>query len=276
MPLPVTDTRPLFRPLTTDIVALLRSLSGGDWFRPTLARRWRVKDVVAHMLDTALRRLSSQRDGVADAPRRFERAEDLTAFLNALNAEWVAAADRLSPRVLTDLYALAGADLASFFESLPLAAPARIPVSWAGQQASPNWLDIGREFTEIWHHAAQVRDAVGAGSFADPAWLRAVLEISMHALPHAYRDLHAADGTTLTIVVTGDGGGTWTLRRAHDGWDVTPEAEGDPAAIATMTGETAWRLLYNGLPAAAAERQVHFDGRADLGGPLLTARSVIV
>lgn len=36
-------------------------LSAGEWSAPTVA--WTVKDVAAHILDTALRRLSIQRDG---------------------------------------------------------------------------------------------------------------------------------------------------------------------------------------------------------------------
>ena len=80
-----------------------------DWERPTLAGAWRVRDVVAHLLDTALRRLSFDRDGrePPPAPRPIEGERDLVAFINDLNATWVRAAERLSPRVLTDLYAVA-------------------------------------------------------------------------------------------------------------------------------------------------------------------------
>ena len=62
MPLPITDTRLAFRPLYREIVDLLRTLTAEDWERPTIARAWRVRDVVAHLLDTMLRRLSFHRD----------------------------------------------------------------------------------------------------------------------------------------------------------------------------------------------------------------------
>src|SRR5438067_5040146 len=61
MPLPITDTRPFFHPLSSDIVHLLRTLSPDDWLAPTVAGTWRVRDIVAHLADTALRRLSIQR-----------------------------------------------------------------------------------------------------------------------------------------------------------------------------------------------------------------------
>src|SRR5262245_1551950 len=171
MPLPLVDTRFLFRPLVADIVSLLRRLEADEWDRRTLAGSWRVRDVAAHLADTALRRLSYQRDGRLPAPlppsAKTERG--FVAAINELNAIWIRAADRLSPRVVTDLYAAAGEALADFIETVPLDAPALFPVSWAAgdEMQSAGWLDIGREFTEVWHHGAQIRDAVGAGPFAD-------------------------------------------------------------------------------------------------------------
>ncbi len=49
-----------------------------------------------------------------------------------------------------------------------------------------------------------------------------------------------------------------------------------PSTIATMTDETAWRLLFNALPHAEAESMVRLSGDIALGRPLLGARSVIV
>jgi len=46
MSLPLTDTRFFFRPLSTELVALLQSLPGGAWGRPTVAGTWRVRDIV--------------------------------------------------------------------------------------------------------------------------------------------------------------------------------------------------------------------------------------
>ena len=88
VPLTLIDTRPLFRPLTQDIVALLRTLPATDWERPTVAGTWRVRDVVAHLLDTGLRTLTVVRDGGKAPPpdRPISNERDLGAFLNGLNA----------------------------------------------------------------------------------------------------------------------------------------------------------------------------------------------
>jgi uncharacterized protein (TIGR03083 family) len=276
MPLPVTDTRHAFRPLTGEIVGLLRTLNAQDWDRPTVAGSWRVRDVVAHMLDTALRRLSFHRDRSMPPARPGRSDRSLVDLINDLNASWVDAAERLSPRALTDLYAHASAQLADFVESLSLDGDALFPVSWAGEAQSALWFDIGREFTEVWHHGAQIREAVGAGPFSDPRWLRAVLEIAVRALPHAYRDMPGPPGVSLAIAITGRAAGTWTLTRGSAAWEIEAGGAARSAATATMSDETAWRLFFNAVPLREAQSLVRVDGDPALALPLLRARSVIV
>jgi uncharacterized protein (TIGR03083 family) len=218
MPLPITDTRHFFRPLCREIVDLLDALTAEDWERPAIAGAWRVRDVVAHLLDTALRRLSFHRDrslpSASMRPTTTDR--ELVTFIHDLNATWIRAAERLSTRVLTDLYARASMDLADFVETLDLHATALFPVSWAGEAESVQWLDIGREFTEVWHHGSQIRQAVGAGQFSDPRWLQAVLQIAVHALPYVFRDLPARQGLSVSIRITGRAPGGWTLQPATE------------------------------------------------------------
>lgn len=81
-------------------------------------------------------------------------------------------------------------------------AAAIFPVPWAGHTHSPQWLDVGREFTEVWHHGSQIREAVGAGPFPDAGWLRSVLEIAMHAVPEAYREVPGRPGLSMAIRIT--------------------------------------------------------------------------
>ena len=278
MPLPVTDTRLLFRPLCGAIVDLLRTLRGDDWERPTMAGSWRVRDVVAHLLDTSLRRISFHRDGLRLPPPAGPAAvgRGLVRFIDTLNATWIRAADRLSPRVLTDLYARASVDLADFVETLNPDAAAVIPVSWAGETPAPQWLDIGREFTEVWHHGSQIREAVGAGPFSDAGWLRAVLQIALHALPHAYRDVPGRPGLSVAIHITGSVSGTWALRHRDRGWDIDEGDLIEPTMTATMSDEVAWRLFFNALSLPQAQSLVHLAGDTALALPLLRARSVIV
>ena len=272
------DTRPLFRPVTSGLVEVLRGVPAEAWARPTIAGSWLVRDVVAHLIDLMLRRLSFHRDRMAPPPppRPIASERDFTAFINGLNAEWVTAARRLSPQVLTDLLAKAGDDLSDWFEALPLEAPALFGVSWAGEQESAGWFDVGREFAEIWHHQQQIRLAVDAPPLDDPRCLRAALAVSVRALPHAYRDLSADQGTAIVLHITGAAGGSWTLLREGAGWELrTGEAEGAVTRV-TLGEDNAWRLLFNALPEREAARAAAVTGRAELAVPLLRARSVIV
>ncbi|HKG23071.1 MAG TPA: maleylpyruvate isomerase N-terminal domain-containing protein, partial [Blastocatellia bacterium] len=189
-PISTTD---LFLPLQVELVTLLRSLGPSDWYLPTVAGSWKVKHVAAHILDGDLRRISIHRDGISVGPKGPSPPEyrDLVTFLNGLNASWVNATERLSPRVLTDLLEWAGPQVADFFASLPPHEPALFPVAWAGEERSENWMDVSRDYTEKWHHQAQIRDAAGAAPLMSRRWLYPVLALSMYALPYTFRGTDA-------------------------------------------------------------------------------------
>ncbi len=274
----IVDTRAFFRPVSSALVDLLRRLAPADFDRGTIAGAWTVRDVLAHLVDLTLRRVSFQRDGLVPLPPPFpiQSERDFVRFINGLNHEWVVATRRLSPHVLTELFELASRDLAAFFEARPLDAPALFGVSWAGEETSAGWFDTGREFTELWHHQMQIRLAVGAEPLADTRYLNAVLDISMRALPHVYRGVAAEDGATVAIVIDGPAGGRWALTRESERWTLRVGTPDRSDARARLSDDAAWRLLYNALPVARASTAVAVDGRAELIAPLLSARSVIV
>ncbi len=276
--IPPTDTRALFRPVATELVALLRGLSPADFGKPTIAGTWLVRDVVAHIVDFSMRRLSFHRDALVPPPPKgpITSAGAFVDFINGINAEWVDASRRLSPQILTDLAEKATIELATFFESIPFDAPALFGVSWAGEQTSEGWFDIGREFTELWHHQQQIRLAVGAAPLGDPGFLHAVLEIAVRGLPHAYRTVDAADGDTIGIDATGPAGGQWTLVRDAGRWTIMVGAPASPTTRVRMSDDAAWRLLFHALKGDAARAAVQIEGRANLAEPLLAARSVVV
>lgn len=277
-PLPIVDTRLYFRPVAASLVELLRGRTPADFDRGTIAGAWTVRDVLAHLVDLSLRRVSFQRDGLVPPPPPFaiQGEPDFVRFINGLNHEWVSATRRLSPQVLTELFDLASRDLAAFFEARPLDAPALFGVSWAGEATSAGWFDIGREFTELWHHQMQIRLALGAPPLADVRYLAAVLDISLRALPHVYRDVAADEGTTIAVAIEGPAGGGWTLQRTATGWTLWSGALDRADARARLSDDAAWRLLYNALPPAQASAAVAVDGRAALIAPLLRARSIVV
>jgi uncharacterized protein (TIGR03083 family) len=277
-PPPIVDTRPFFRPVSSALVLLLRGLTTDDWSRGTVAGAWTVRDVTAHLIDVSLRRVSFHRDGLIPPPPPFPitSERDFVRFINGLNHEWVSATKRLSPGVLVELFDLASRDLAAFLEALPLDAPALFGVSWAGEQSSAGWFDVGREFTELWHHQMQIRLAVGAPPLPEPQYLKAVLDVSLRALPHAYRDVVAQEGAAVAFEVSGPAGGEWTLKRDADRWTLWSGRPDRFDARVTTSDDLAWRLLYNALPAAQVSTQIGVEGSSELALPFFRARSIVV
>jgi uncharacterized protein (TIGR03083 family) len=275
-PLPPVATAHLLPDLNAELVRLLRSLAPEDWDRPATPR-WRVRDVAAHLLDGDIRRLSAGRDGVAlrpDVP--IASYDDLVGWLNWLNAEWVGVARRMSPAVLISLLEATGPQVAEFLASLDADAPALYPVGWAGEDTSPNWMDVGREFTERWHHQQQIRDAVGRPGLVDARWMRPVLELSLRALPRAYSDVRSADGAAVIFHVDGEGGGAWSLHRAGGAWALAEGVADGPACAVRMDTDTAWRVLLHALPSDRARGRLTVEGDAALAEPFLNARAVMV
>ena len=210
------------------------------------------------------------------APEKAIASErDLADFVNGLNAGGVDYAARLSPTLIVDLLEVSGQWVADLIQSLPPHGRSIFPVSWAGEAESENWMDIGREYTERWHHQMQIRVATSRPlTLLEPLWMLPLLDMSVRALPHAYRGIQAPAGTAVAIVVDGETSGAWTLvRREHDWQVISGAASNGASAIVRLGADNVWRMLYNAPYDRAA---VRIDGDAALAAPLLKARSVIV
>jgi uncharacterized protein (TIGR03083 family) len=276
-PLRPNYTAELFPALHAELIDLLRGLDAGDWLRPTMAGAWRVRDVAAHLLDGDLRKLSGGRDGHRPRPEEpLSSFEDVVNFINRINASGVSYAERLSPRLITDLLDVTGRWVSELVAELPPHDEAYIAVAWAGEQQSENWMDTGREYTERWHHQMQIRDAVGAAGLLERRWLYPVLDLSVRAFPRAYEGVEAAPGTAVTFEVDAEDENVWSVVREPAGWSVARGAAAHPAATLRTDADTAWRMLYNALPAGAARARVRVGGDQRLVEPMFDARSVMV
>ena len=266
-----------FLDLHEELTALLRSLSAEDWGRPTMCANWNVKDVTAHLLDTDLRRLSSQRD--SHVPDGFgegiESDDDLIRFLNRLNEEWVAVAKRLSPAVLVEMLEVSGTGVAALVGSLDPYSEAIFPVSWAGQDVSPSWLDVAREFTEKWIHQAQIREAVQRDGLTDRRFLHPVLDTFLRALPFTYREVEAPEGTVVGVHIHGDAGGDWSLRMEGSGWELYEGRHDQADARAHLDQDVAWKLFSTRKRKQQLTPLIRFEGRVDLAQKAAEMISVV-
>ncbi|GAA3752658.1 uncharacterized protein (TIGR03083 family) [Spinactinospora alkalitolerans] len=238
---PAIDARPLFTREQERLLALLDGLSAEQWRAPTACAGWSVRDLAPHILGDHLGRLSGGRDGHArSAPRE---GEAFNAFIHRVNDEWVPAAARISPRLLVEMLTDAAARIAAYWESVDLHATG-LPVSWAGPEAAPMWLDCARDYTEYWVHQQQIREAVGAPRLDEPRFRAPVVDAFMRALPHALRDVRPPEGTRVRYAVTGDSGGAWTATRSAGRWALERGDGGgqEPDAALTTDADTFWRL----------------------------------
>ncbi|MFL6427432.1 MAG: maleylpyruvate isomerase N-terminal domain-containing protein [Acidobacteriaceae bacterium] len=237
----------LFPEVRRELLQVLNDLSPAEWERQTAAPLWSVKDVALHLLGGDASNLSRRRDAFRLPGKPIANYGELVAFLNKWNAQWVTAARRMSPRVVCDLLSFTGPQIAEYFTSLDPFAVGE-PVSWAGPDPAPVWLDVAREYTEQWHHQQQIRDATARPPLYARRLFLPVLDTFMRAVPHVYRDVAAAEGTAVEIRITGDAGGAWFLSRGGQGWELLLECDSEPAASIAIPQDTAWRLFMKGLP----------------------------
>lgn len=271
------DTRPLFRPLLDELIGLLEAMNATDWDRKTIAGDWKVRDVAAHLLDGELRRIAAGRDGHAlPPPFPIHSGEDLARFIRELNGLGVAHFSRLSHRLLIDLLRITGGWTVDLFAGLPLHERALWAVSWAGERESENWMDIGRDYTERWHHQMQIRDAIGEPRLLVPHWMEPLLAISVRALPVAYANHHAVDGAVVTLEVFGPTAATWSVLREGGLWRVVGGRPEHPDSVVRISTDDVWRVLFNAVNSPGLSHRIVVEGSFDLARPLLNSRSVIV
>jgi len=260
------------------LLELLASLSEEEWGRPTVCAGWSAKDIALHLLGDDIGRLSRGRDAFSAAAftsfdgGTFEA--ELLAFINRQNEVWVEAARRLSPRLLIDLLRWSGEETQRYFESLDLYALGE-PVSWAGPQPAPVWLDVAREYTERWLHQQQIRDAVGRPGLKERRPFAPVLATFVRALPHTFRDVAAPEGAHVRLTITGDAGGAWSLVRGEGGWGLCARGGGEPDVAVALGQETAWRLFTKGISGDEALAATTIEGHRALGLKVLDTVSII-
>lgn len=263
--------------LDTKLISFLRSLSAEDWQAQTVARKWKVKDVVAHLLDVGLRQLSMKRDGWMPAPdMEIKSNADLVNYLNQLNADWVLAAKRLSPPVLIDLLEKTTIEVHQLLKSLDPYAPSLFPVSWAGETVSANYFDIAREFTEHWLHQQQIRDALGNKELLNDSSYYTALDIFMQAWPYSCRDTEAINGTVLKVEISGVENAIWFLKRTEDNWKLIDTIGQESIAAETIIhGDVAWKLFTKSVRKEDIKEYYHINGDQELGSKVLDMVSVM-
>jgi uncharacterized protein (TIGR03083 family) len=273
--LPPIFTAHLFPKLETKLIKLLRSLSPEEWEKQTLAPKWKVKDVAAHLLDTQMRKLAAARQGYKAENSKKLSPEQLVALINHLNAEGVRKYRQLSPDELISRMEGASRESAAYHQALDPFARAMFPVSWAGEEESRNWFDTARELTERWHHQQQIRVAVDKPGILTREFYFPVLDCFLRALPHAYRDVPAKTGSLAQFDVSGECGGSWYLYRDGGAWRLVAAPVGEKISETTIPQEIAWRVFTKGISFDEARSRSRVAGDNTVGAQILKMISIV-
>jgi uncharacterized protein (TIGR03083 family) len=253
---------------------LLAGLQAADWQRPSPCPGWTVLGLCCHLLGDDFGLLARHRDGHYGTPSPEGATEgEFVAWLDELQAEWVRASRRISPRLVTELLHWAGPQITGTFgREDPRARTAS--VSWAGPGPVPAWLDQARELSEYWIHRQQLLQALGRPSDLRADLAGPVLDGLRWAYPHRLARVPAQPGDTVTITITGPVTRTWHLVAAASGWQFGDQPGTRLAASLAMSTEQAWRLLTNNLP-AGWQADLGASGDSAITGILLRTRAII-
>lgn len=264
--IPVLDS---FERVNEALVEILECLSPSDWGRPTVHPHRDVKDLAAHLLHGSLRRITGLRDLYRRPGPALHSSEELVAFIQQDNREFMAAMRGISPRILLELIKRYDPEVLELFREMDPHAEG-LGVAWAGESSSPRWFDIAREYTEKWHHQQQIRDATGQPPLYDPPLLLPVLETFARGLPYAYRAFPGTVGCQVSIRTTGAATCEWTLMRRSDHWVLTSGLTSEATARISLPADTAWRVWTKGLTPSEAGEHAIVEGDTATLDPLLS------
>ena len=154
---PEHDYAALFTLERDRLSELLAGLRSADWQRPSPCPGWSILGLCCHLLGDDFGTLARHRDGHHGTPPPEGATEgEFIAWLDDMQAEWVRAARRISPRLVTDLLRWTAPQVADTFRREdPQARTAS--VSWASSGPVPAWLDQARELSEYWMPPSGVR-----------------------------------------------------------------------------------------------------------------------
>jgi hypothetical protein len=177
--------------------------------------------------------------------------------------------------LLIELLETTHQEVYSVFKQLEPEAPALFSVAWAGDETSPNWFDIAREYTEKWLHQQQIRLAVNKPGIMQRHLYYPFLDTFMRALPVTYKSIFAPEATVLQFTVTGEAGGNWFLVRNKGEWIMVDKPENTPVSAVQITPEIAWRLFSKGIDKDTAQKNIPITGDYLLGSKILDMVSIM-
>jgi Mycothiol maleylpyruvate isomerase N-terminal domain len=267
----IIEVRYLFPQLYSGLIELLQNLSADEWNYSTSSSKWTVKDIVAHLVDTDLRRISFQRDHLIPPTygRQIGNDKQLGEFINYLNNTWVEVSKRLSPGVLIDMLKYIKIEMPKLLNSLNMDDEALFGVSWAGEEKSKCSFDIAREYIEKWYHQQQIREAVGKPLLSDEKWMHPLIDTLVRGLPYLYQKVVPDKTNSIVLLVVKDiSNGKWILKK-NNSWELFVGDTSDYSSKIVMNADTVWRIFEKNISKEEAKKRMTIEGDIELGQVML-------
>jgi len=242
------ETVYLFPQLTEELLSLLKSLDESDWLKPSPIENRTVKDLVSHLIDGSLRKLSIQRDAFDDKTNvpKINSYSDLVNHIQTLNSDWMNVSRRLSPEILIDLLEYSEKQFNEFIKTLNPNDIAMFGVAWAGEFETENWFDIAREYTEKWHHQMQIRLALDQPIIMDKKFTEPLYDTFMRGLPYLYKDfIDFGLGYKIKISLTGTLNKSWVLEKQSEKWVLVEDKSEIINTSVEIPDDFAWKIFTN-------------------------------
>jgi uncharacterized protein (TIGR03084 family) len=199
----VTDVAALVGDLEQEqreLQELLASISADEWFTPTPAWSWDVRDTIAHLADTDEMAIDTATGG----PYAINALAARAASGAAVTYRGVLRGRRLPGADVASWWARASADERSML--LGLAPDARVP--WGIGMRTPSFATA--RLMETWAHGLDVRRALGVPA-VDTDRLAHVAWLATRALPYAFSVAgREPPSAPLRVELTLASGAAWT------------------------------------------------------------------
>jgi hypothetical protein len=101
------------------------------------------------------------------------------------------------------------------------------------------------------------------------------IDTLMFAFPHTFREVDAAIGTTVSLEISTDIGGTWQIIKTNEGWALNKDKNGNALAKVIMDPDTAWKLFSKSWKPEQVTEKVQIMGDVSLANQALNMVAVM-
>jgi uncharacterized protein (TIGR03084 family) len=186
---------------TANLDAVLAPLAGDDWFKPTPAEGWDIRDTIGHLASTD----DIMWEGITGTPNPSRRFPEQAATIDDFTALHVEEARGMEP---SDVYAWWRSATARLHDTIG-GFDEKTKYPWGGNMLSPLSLASAR-IMETWAHSHDVHDALGK-DYPDNDRIRHIAHLGLRALPNAFALAGIAAPGPVRLELTSPSGETWTM-----------------------------------------------------------------